>query len=525
MKRFKKMIPIVLIMAVLFTGCASASGKAEAAAAATDTAVQLSAVISSTSTIAVDPEFSDRDQDSSYDDSEATHITFSGSTIQINGDGAEAEGSTLTINDAGTYVVSGKLTDGQIIVNAGEEDKIQIVLNGVSITCSDNAPIYIKSADKVFLTLNKGTENTLTDGTAYVQTDDNTVDSVIFSKADLTINGEGILNITANYENAIVSKDDLIITGGTFNIKAVEDDLNGKDCVKIKDGIFNLSSSDGKGITSKNEDDNTKGYVYIAGGTITVKNSYEGIEGTAIVIAGGSIDVTSSDDGFNAASPSASNSSTDAKGGGAMENDTNCYLSVADGTIKVNASGDGIDSNGNIYISGGTVYVSGPTNNGNGALDYNGTADISGGTVIIAGSTGMAQGFSDSSTQYSLLYNLTTAAEAGTEITLKDTTGNIIASYTPEKQYQSIVISTPELKEGSTYTLTCGTQTADIELTSVVTSGGEVGTGMGGPGRGDGGAGMGGPGGGHGGQPPQNGEQPPQKDTRTTDDSSTSSTN
>ena len=496
MKKLKKLIPIILIVVMLFSGCSSAAsstGTAEEASAVP--AVALSAVVSSTSAIVVDSEFTTKDLTVDYDDSTATHVTLNGTSIQVTGDGAAASDGTLTISAAGTYVVTGELSDGQIIVDVGDEDKVRIILNGVTINCSHSAPIYVKNADKVFITLNENTENTLTDGSEYVQTDDNTVDGVIFSKADLTINGEGNLNITANYKHAIVSKNDLVITGGTYNITAVSDGLSGKDCVKIKDGSFNITTSDGQGITSKNDEDTTKGYAYIAGGTITINDCYEGIEGTAIVVEGGTIDITAQDDGFNSASASTTESSTgDAMGpgGGAMGNDENCYLSIAGGTITVNAQGDGLDSNGNVYISGGTVTVCGPTNGGNGAMDYNGIADVSGGTVVIVGSTGMAQGFSDTSTQYSLLYNLTSVCAAGTEVTLTDADGNEIVSYTPDKEYQSVVISTSDLEEGATYTLTCGDQTADIQLTSVVTSNGSTGMGMGGdrPSKGE----MGGPG-------------------------------
>ncbi|MGV8905758.1 MAG: carbohydrate-binding domain-containing protein [Acetobacterium sp.] len=411
----------------------------------------------------------------------ATHITLDGSNIQITGDGATASNGVLTISAEGTFVITGKLADGQIIVAAADTDKIQIVLNGATINCADNAPIYVKSGNKVFVTLNQNTVNTLTNGSAYVQTDENTVDAVIFSKADLTLNGEGALNITSIAGHGIVSKDDLVITGGTYNIISADDALNGKNSVKIKDGVFNINSSDGKGITSKNADDTTKGYVYITGGSITITDSVEGIEGTAIIVEGGTIDLTSQDDGFNGASGIAAETDTGGKDGGEMENDANIYVSIAGGTIHVNALGDGLDSNGDLYISGGNITVSGPTNNGNGALDYNGTADITGGTIVVAGSTGMAQGFSDSSTQASLLYNLTSAYAAGTEITLTDASGNAIVSYTPDKTYQSVVISTPELVQGSTYTLTCGSQTVDIPLTAVATSNGQ--TGVSGPGR------------------------------------------
>lgn len=502
MKRLKFLIPLLLLVVVVFAGCSSTAANTTAETAAetvTKTTAALTAVISPTSAIVVDPEFADRDVNTSYDDATATHITLDGSNIQVSGDGATANGSELTISQEGTYVITGTLSDGQIIVDAGEADKIQIVLNGVTINCDDFAPIYIKSADKVFVTLNQNTVNTLTDSAEYVQIDDNMVDAVIFSKADLTINGEGTLNITTSYNHGIVSKDDVVITDGTINIVSADDGLNAKDAVKIKDGVINITaSSEGKGITSKNADDETKGYVYIAGGTITVTNAYEGIEGAAIIIEGGTLDITAQDDGFNTATATTANQDNQnggpGGGGGAMDNDPNCYLSISGGTINVNTIGDGLDSNGNIYISGGTTMISGPTGNGDGALDYNGTADITGGILVAAGSTGMAQGFSDTSTQCSLLYNLTSSCEVGTEIQLTDASGATRLAYTPPKTYQSVVISTPDLEQGSTYTLTCGSQIVEIPLIGVVTSNGQ--TGMGGPGQ--------------GGRPDHGGEQPQQ---------------
>ncbi|WP_414733075.1 carbohydrate-binding domain-containing protein [Acetobacterium carbinolicum] len=499
MKKLKIFIPFLLFIMVVFAGCSLDSETAPAettAAAVTETASVLTAAVSPTSTIVVDPEFTDRDQKTTYDDTSAVTVTLDGSDIQVTGDGATASNGVLTITKEGTYVVTGNLTDGQIVVAAADSDKIQIVLSGATINCSDNAPIYVKSADKVFVTLNENTVNTLTDSGTYVQTDENNVDGVIFSKEDLTINGEGTLNITTSDNHGIVSKDDLVISGGIYNITSADDALSGKNSVKIKDGVITIDSSAGKGMTSKNADDNTKGYVYICGGTITIKNSTEGIEGTAIIVEDGTINITSSDDGLNGASASAAETDTGGKGGGAaMQNDSNVYVSISGGTIDVNAAGDGLDSNGNLYISGGTVTVSGPTNSGNGALDYNGSADVSGGTVVIAGSTGMAQSFSETSTQASLLYNLTSSCAAGTEVKLTDASGNKVVSYTPDKTYQSVVISTPDLVQGSTYTLTCGSQTVEIPLTGVVTSNGQ--TGMGGPGQG----GQGQPG--QGGQRPQ----------------------
>ncbi len=495
-KGWKYILAGTLISAVLLTGCSSqqktdassdnSSSNTTAGASASDLSsydtTTDGAIISTTSTIAVDTEFSAKDLEVGYEEATAVEVSFNGSTITASGNGVSVDNNVLTITDEGTYVLSGTLDDGQIIVDAEDSDKVQIILKGVSITCLDSAPIYIKNADKVFITLETDTVNTLTDGSEYIQTDDNTVDGVIFSKSDLTLNGQGTLNITGNYKHGIVVKDELTITGGIYNISAVKDAINGNEGIKIKSGIFTLSSKNGNGISSKNSEDTTKGYVYIIGGDITVTNCKEGIEGTAIIIEGGTINITAQDDGLNA--PNGTSTSTDTfGGGGAFENDTNCYISISGGTINVDASGDGIDSNGSLYISGGSILVSGPTGNGDGGLDYNGTAEITGGTIIVAGSSGMAQGFSDSSTQYSLLYNLTSSCQAGEEITLTDSDGNVVASFTPNKQYQSVVISTPELKSGATYTLTCGSQSNEVTLSSVASSFGEAsmfGQGMGG---------------------------------------------
>lgn len=468
-----------------------------------------SAVTSPTSTIVVDKDFSKRDQNSSYDNSTATHAIFSGTDIQVTGAGATAENGILTITAEGTYVVTGTLTEGQILVETSESEKVQIILNEVTIHNSTSAPIYLKSADKVFLTVAEGTTNTLTDGTEYIQTDDNTVDAVIFSKADLAINGSGTLNITANYKHGIVSKDDLVIASGTYNITSIKSALSSKDGIKIKDGIFNISSSDGKGLSSKHDSNTTKGYVYIAGGSFTISNCTEGIEGTAIVIEGGSIDITATDDGLNAASETSTDTTTtemaQKPGGGMMAADSNAYISIASGSIKINAMGDGIDSNGNLYISGGTLYISGSTSDGDSGLDYDGTADVSGGTIVITGSTGMAQSFSNTSAQASILYNLTSKTAAGTEISLKDGSGTVLASYIPEKAYQSVVISTPEMSVGSTYTLTAGNQNFEIQQTAIVTSNANTGTGGPGGGTGD-----------PGGMRPDPGATPPTRPTQTT---------
>lgn len=506
----------------------------------------------------VDINFTDRDKSSEYDESSAVKITLNGSSAVVSGSGVNISGSTVTITSAGTYIISGSLSDGQIVIAASDSDKVQLVLNNAEINCNTSAAVYVKSADKVFVTLPAGTTNSLGGGTEYVQTDDNTVDGVIFSKSDLTLNGTGTLKIDADYRHGIVTKDTLCITGGTYVIDAVKTCLAGKDGIKILDGSFTLTAGS-KGLNSGNDDDAKAGSIYIAGGTFTIKSeddsihadgsciiaggtytiaagddgihanydtvitdgsititdSYEGIEGRRITVSGGTINLTASDDGINAATGGSSDEQRMPGGqkgefGGfgrqkgadvqsqemqmpqdgqqpqemqapasRSASDDDVYVKITGGTITVNAGGDGIDSNGNLYITGGTVYVAGPTSNGDGALDYEEEASITGGTLIAAGSSGMAQGMGSNSTQCSMLVNLSETIAAGSVISLKDSSGNVLISWTSPKQFSSVVISTAELAQGSTYTLVTGDTQTEVTLSSVATTSGSAGFGGG----------------------------------------------
>lgn len=606
-KEWALILAVAVALSAVFTSCATQgdTGGGDTANAVNQTAAS---ALSSDYNL----EFTARDLDMGYDESTSVKITLSDSGIQVTGSGAHAADSVLTISAAGTYILSGALSDGQIVIDAADTDKIQIVLAHASVTCTNSAAIYVKQADKVFLTLAAGTENTFADaGTDYVQSDaGTTVDGVIFSKEDLAINGSGTLHITAGYKHGIVSKDDLVITGGNINVTASGKGLSGKDCVKIggsfvlntqgdaiqsdegedaykgfvyiKDGMFQIdtqgdavqaetllqcnggtyniitgggsanASTDSSGnintgwgqwggtvSTASTEDTPSakglkagfnliiNGGVYqidssddsfhsngnltvtggeitastgddgihadndltISGGTVTIFKSYEGIEGNTVTISDGTINITASDDGMN----SAGGSDTGIQGRPGQNafslDAASSYIQISGGIIYVDASGDGLDSNGNLYLEGGTVYISGPTSGADGALDYDGSATVTGGTFIATGSSGMVQGFSDTSTQCSILYNFSTSL-SGAAVTLTDADGNTLVSWTPEKQYSSVVISAPGLKQGDTYTLTAGSVTTSFLLSAVVTSnGGNMG---GGPGR-DGG--MGSPGG------------------------------
>lgn len=248
----------------------------------------------------IDTEFTDREKSGSYKASEAVKITLNKTTATVSGSGAKADGSTITITEEGVYVVSGTLEDGQIIVDASDSDKVQIVLDGVHINCKTNAAIYVREADKVFITLAENSRNTLGGGNEYTQIDDNTVDGVIFSKSDLVCNGTGSLTIEADYKHGIVSKDDLVITGGTYKIAAADNGITAKDQIKILDGSFDIDAAN-SAVKAKNTDDTELGNIYIAGGIFTIEAEQDGFHATgSIVVDDGTITVNSGEDGFHA---------------------------------------------------------------------------------------------------------------------------------------------------------------------------------------------------------------------------------
>lgn len=245
--------------------------------------------------------YSDRDKDASYDVASATNIALSGQGATVSGEGAAVEGATVTISAAGTYAVTGELTAGSLVVNAGDQDKVQIVPSGASIRNEAGPALNIQQADKVFVTLADGTQNTLADGASYelVEGEDEP-NAALYSKADLTINGAGALSVEGNYRHGVNSKDDLVVTGGAITVVAKEDGLRGKDCVKVADGSFAITAG-GDGVKSSNDEDPTRGFVSIDGGTFTVTGCEEGIEAQEVIVNNGELNITASDDGINAA--------------------------------------------------------------------------------------------------------------------------------------------------------------------------------------------------------------------------------
>ena len=293
--RRKKLLALFCATALSMTVVAGCAGKNSSTdnivSTETEVNAEETAAQSETGTFSSADMFTERDLAGTYEESEAVYVTLSDGGITGETAGVAINGQTVTITEEGTYVFSGTLSEGQIVVDA-DDAKVQIVLDNVDITCASSAAVYVKSAEKVFVTLAEGSQNTLRNTDEYVAVDDNNIDAVIFSKSDLTLNGTGSLTIVSAEGHGIVSKDDLKITGGTYDITAAGHALSGKDSVRIADGTFVLTA--GKdGIHSENEDNEEKGYIYIADGDFTITSDGDGMDASNIVqIEDGTFDIT-----------------------------------------------------------------------------------------------------------------------------------------------------------------------------------------------------------------------------------------
>jgi hypothetical protein len=317
--------------------------------------------------------FTDRDLEQTADLSEAVSYTIT-------------DGQTITITSEGVYLISGTASNASVVVEAGDEDKVQIVLDGVSIT-NDSIPcIYIKSADKVFVTTTD-TDNTLAVTGTFTADGETNTDAVIFSKDDLALNGTGTLTIKSS-KNGVSCKDDLKITGGTINIDCTADALEANDSIRIADGTINIVTNK-DALHAENEEDDTVGFVYICGGTLNVKaeddaihattilqiddgelnlSAHEGLEATWIQVNGGTINIEASDDAINAAYKSAKIAPT---------------FEINDGYITIvmgSGDTDAVDSNGNLILAGGTLDITAQS-----PFDYDGSLEQTGCTLIVNG--------------------------------------------------------------------------------------------------------------------------------------------
>ena len=305
------------------------------------------------------------DEEDSIYSNNITSINLSKSSAKVEGNGAKVEGTVITISEAGTYTISGDIEDGQIVVDASDDDKIKIVLNGVNIKNSKSSAIYIKNADKTIISLKDGTNNYIEDGQVYeeINSEDNEPNAAIFSKDDLIISGSGSLEVKSNYKDGITSKDDLIIAGGDINI---ESGSGSKNAPEKSDKDFGMNFKDN--VMNNDKDQSSS-------------DSKKGLKSElSVEINGGNLNIDSYDDAIN---------------------------------------------------SGNEV-------------------------IIASGSSGMLQAPSSSSTQHVINAVFSNSLQAGTSINIKSETGENILTFTPNKEYQSIILCSPDVKKGETYTISAG---------------------------------------------------------------------
>lgn len=520
MRKFK-LLSIILVLAIVLCGCSMSNNSSKQVEEEVTVSYSADDIINSADM------FTDRDLNYDYSERDVYEIVLKNNKSKSNTKNVEIKNNIITIKTEGVYIFSGSLSNGQIIIDADDSDKVQLVLNSVNINCNTSAAIFCKNAKKLFVTTIG--DSTLSNKNDFVN-DDEKINGVIYSKSDLTLNGSNKLTVNAKYGNAVVSNDDLMITSGDYDLTAPKHTIKANDSVRIANASFNLKAT--KDAIHCENDEVTKGYVYIESGSVTInaeddgiqassaikicdgtiniQSSKEGIEGRFIEVAGGDINIVSSDDGFNASDKSEENNDSDAqvnqtgntppappennqqappempnkdngemkeapaapqgnngnenneppanmeKGGfGKMgEGSTDCSLTISGGNITVNADGDGLDSNGIIKITGGQTVVYGAENNGNSAFDYQTGATITGGSIIALGMSGMAEGFSNSSTQGSILYSLNTEGSKDDTIELLQKSKSIISTVAVKK-YNSILISAPEISKGK-YTIIAG---------------------------------------------------------------------
>ena len=401
-KRNLRGTAVLLCVLLSLSGC-GAQG-AGGASSGTQASSQETAVTPA-STMDTSSLFSDRDLEGTYDESQAIAIQLNGDSAACGSDGVTIEGSQIIIGTEGVYLLSGTLTDGQIVVNAGETDKVQLVLAGADIASSTSAAIYALEADKVFITLAEGTENTLTNGGEYVAIDDNNIDAVIFAKTDLTLNGSGSLTINAQAGHGVVSKDDLVITGGSYSITAASHGLSGKDSIAIANGTFAITS--GKdGIHAENADDLSLGTLYIADGSYTIQAQGDAVSAQgALQIDGGtfdlytgegsaSVEMTGGDDlgpmggpprGNGAAAPTET-IPTETAAAAAEEDSVSQKGIKGESTYAINGGTFTIDSADDCLHAGGEMIVAAgefTLNSGDDAVHCDDALTIQSGTFII----------------------------------------------------------------------------------------------------------------------------------------------
>ena len=570
MKHPSRAIASLSLAAALFLGgCGTGADESTVTAQGVTSAVTTSSVTGAVS------ELTYADLGMSVDLADAVDVTLADGDSQ-GGSGVSVDGDTVTITTAGTYHVSGTLTSGSLVVDA-PDGVVDLVLDGVDITAANVAAINVVEAGQVVLWLADGADNVLADaeGAAVDETVEDAPNATVYSAADLWIAGEGELSVTAHAADAITSKDTLVMVGGDVTVIAADDGVRGKDHLVVTGGTL-TADVEGDALRSDNESvadepDAAVGVIWIdggtldltagsdalagalqfgdaqgplaagddglhsdnvlriAGGTVRITESAEGIEGAYMYLSGGDVSVVSTDDGINVAggaessaetattvtdagtagggpaggppmgdpsaggqtggdtSPDNSAGATDAVedlasltvsamdgngfGGPAEADNGTRFLEFSGGTYVLDTNSDGVDVNGAMTMTGGTLVVSGTEDARNGALDVDDAFTISGGTLAANGTARMAVAPGEGSTQATLALTFGGSVPAGTLITIIDDGGAQIASFTTPKASESFIYSTDALEAGADYTISVGGEVAGTSIGWLVLDG------------------------------------------------------
>lgn len=404
----KKILSLIMVLGLLLSGCGglkpvdqpggNSSASQNGSGTTDSTSAQVEVELNATDA----DMFTDRDVKTDYRESESVVISLEGDRASCGASSVVIDGSHITITGDETYILRGTLNDGTVTV-AAENEKPRLVLEGVSITSSDNAPLRIQEADKVFITLAENTENYLINGGSFSAGESEGVDGAVFSRQDLTLNGSGSLTVTSPAGHGIVCKDDLVFTGGSYTIESAAHGLDANDSVRIRDAVLTVDA--GKdGIHSEETEDASLGFVYISGGTVKLEAEGDGIsaeaylqitDGTIEILAGGGYENGASHSsggwgdfmgggmgGMGPGRRSVSESTGTAEDGSTSMKGMKAAgaLLIAGGTVTVDSADDGIHSNASVTIAGGSIQIA----SGDDGVHADTTLLISAGTVNIS---------------------------------------------------------------------------------------------------------------------------------------------
>ena len=400
--RKQSLLMLFLAAALVLTGCSAQKFNTEEPAgttASTDATIPTEPAVSTEPNTPVQEQdrdyFSDRDYEVGYHQEKSALIQLNGDAAHCTSDAVQIDGTTVTILDEGTYILTGTLNDGMVIVNTDKKDKTQLVLDNVTIHSETSAPIYILQSDKVFITLAPDSVNTLSCGEGFTAIDDSNIDGAIFSKEDITLNGSGNLIITSPAGHGIVSKDSLTITSGTYTITSASHGVVGEDDVCITNASLAITA--GKdGIHSENDDDENLGYVYIESGTFQITSEGDGISSSSDVqIQGGDFALTTGGGSVNGAQHTSNNWGNFMGGPGGMggkpttqsnEDSTSIKgikatadLVINGGTFQIDSADDAIHANGNVTVNGGAFAIA----TGDDAFHADETLVVTSGSIVV----------------------------------------------------------------------------------------------------------------------------------------------